>query len=349
MKKTLFSLVVLAVIAAGIIGCGKKEGELTNSQINGAGASFPAPLYTKWFSEYSKLNAGVKINYQSIGSGGGVKQLTEGTVDFGASDSPMTEEELKNAETKNNTKVIHIPATIGAVVISYNLPELTKPLNLSGEVIAEIYLGVIKKWNDPKIAKLNEGVSLPDKEIITVFRTDGSGTTFIFTDYLASISETWKKDVGVSKTVKFPVGQGGKGNEGVAGVVKQMPYSIGYVELIYAIQNKLGYANIKSADGEFVTPSLESVTKAAEVSLPNMPESLTSSIVNPKGAGAYPISSYTYLLLFESGKDAGKQKTIVDFIKWALGDGQKFAKELGYSPLPADVSKKALEKLEKIK
>lgn len=298
MKKSLLSLLVLAVLAAGIIGCGKKEGEQTNAQINGAGASFPAPLYTKWFSEYSKLNQNVKINYQSIGSGGGVKQLTEGTVVFGASDSPMTEEELKNAETKNNTKVIHIPATIGAVVISYNLPEVTKPLNLSGEVIAEIYLGTKKKWNDPKIAKMNEGVSLPDKDIITVFRTDGSGTTYIFTDFLANISESWKKDVGVSKTVKFPVGQGGKGNEGVAGVVKQMPYSIGYVELIYAIQNKLGYANIKSADGEFITPSLESVTKAAEVSLPEMTESLTSSIVNPKGAGAYPISSYTYLSLF---------------------------------------------------
>lgn len=349
MKKLFSGLLILAVISAGIIGCGKNDGKQENSQINGAGASFPAPLYTKWCSEYSKLNSGIKINYQSIGSGGGVKQLTEGTVDFGASDSPMSEEELKNAETKNDTKVIHVPATIGAVVLSYNIPELTKPLNLTGEIIAEIYLGLIKKWNDPKILKVNEGTSLPDKEIITVYRTDGSGTTYIFTDYLASISEKWKNEVGVSKTVKFPVGQGGKGNEGVAGVVKQMPYSIGYIELIYAIQNKLGYANVKNANGEFITPSLESVTKAAEVSLPDMPETLTASIVNPKGEGAYPISSYTYLLLFEGGKDPVKQKNIVEFIKWALGDGQKFAKELGYSPLPVDVSKKALEKLEKIK
>ncbi len=349
MKKLLSGLIVITLITAGLTGCGKKEGEQNNAQINGAGASFPAPLYSKWCSEYSKLNSGVKINYQSIGSGGGVKQLTEGTVDFGASDSPMTEEELKNAETKNNTKVIHIPATIGAVVLSYNIPELTKPLNLTGEITAEIYLGKIKKWNDPKIVKENAGVSLPDKEIVVVYRTDGSGTTYIFTDYLANVSETWKNDVGVSKTVKFPVGQGGKGNEGVAGVVKQMPYSIGYIELIYAIQNKLGYANVKNANGELISPSLESVTKAAEVSLPNMPETLTASIVNPKGEGAYPISSYTYLLLFEGGKDPAKQKNIVDFIKWALGDGQKFAKELGYSPLPADVSKKALEKLDKIK
>jgi len=349
MKKLLSGLIVITLITAGLTGCGKKEGEQNNAQINGAGASFPAPLYSKWCSEYSKLNSGVKINYQSIGSGGGVKQLTEGTVDFGASDSPMTEEELKNAETKNNTKVIHIPATIGAVVLSYNIPELTKPLNLTGEIIAEIYLGKIKKWNDPKIVKENAGVSLPDKEIVVVYRTDGSGTTYIFTDYLANVSETWKNDVGVSKTVKFPVGQGGKGNEGVAGVVKQMPYSIGYIELIYAIQNKLGYANVKNANGELISPSLESVTKAAEVSLPNMPETLTASIVNPKGEGAYPISSYTYLLLFEGGKDPAKQKNIVDFIKWALGDGQIFAKELGYSPLPADVSKKALEKLDKIK
>lgn len=341
-------LLVLFLFGVLIFSCGKKDEKQGNMQLNGAGATFPFPLYSKWFDEYAKINKDAKINYQSIGSGGGIKQITEGTVDFGATDSPMNEEETKAAESKNNTKIDHIPTVLGAVVLTYNVPGLDKPLNLSGELVSEIYLGKIKKWNDPKIAKENDGVKLPDKDISVVYRTDGSGTTYIFTDYLSNISEDWKKEVGISKTVKFPAGQGGKGNEGVTGVVKQLEYSIGYVELIYALQNKLNYANIKNSEGEYITPSLESVTKAGEVMLPQMPESLTMSIINPKGKGAYPIASYTYMLVYEKHRNSEKGKMLKSFLQWALTDGQKFAKDLGYAPLPADVSKKALDKISKI-
>lgn len=341
-------LLVLFLFGILIFSCGKKDEKQGNMLLNGAGATFPFPLYSKWFDEYAKINKDAKINYQSIGSGGGIKQITEGTVDFGATDSPMNEEETKTVESKNNTKIDHIPTVLGAVVLTYNVPGLDKPLNLSGELVSEIYLGKIKKWNDPKILKENDGVNLPDKEISVVYRTDGSGTTYIFTDYLSNISEDFKKEVGISKTVRFPAGQGGKGNEGVTGVVKQLEYSIGYVELIYALQNNLKYANVKNAEGEYITPSLESVTKAGEVTLPQMPESLTMSIINPKGKGAYPIASYTYLLVYEKHKDSGKGKMLKSFLQWALTDGQKFAKELGYAPLPVDVSKKALDKISKI-
>lgn len=341
-------LLVLFLFGFFIFSCGKKDEKQSNMQLNGAGATFPFPLYSKWFDEYAKINKDAKINYQSIGSGGGIKQITEGTVDFGATDSPMNEEETKAAETKNNTKIDHIPTVLGAVVLTYNLPGIEKTINLSGELIAEIYLGKIKKWNDPKIIKENEGIKLPDKEISVVYRTDGSGTTYIFTDYLSNISEDFKKEVGISKTVKFPTGQGGKGNEGVTGVVKQLEYSIGYVELIYALQNNLKYANVKNAEGEYIVPSLESVTKAGEVMLPQMPESLTMSIINAKGKGAYPIASYTYLLVYEKHKDSEKGKMLKSFLQWALIDGQKYAKDLGYAPLPVDVSKKALEKVSKL-
>ena len=341
-------LIMLFLLSIVFFSCGKKDDKQGNTQLNGAGATFPFPLYSKWFDEYSKINKDAKINYQSIGSGGGIKQITEGTVDFGATDSPMNEEETKAAETKNSTKIDHIPTVLGAVVLTYNLPGIEKSLNLSGEIVSEIYLGKIKKWNDPKIAKENEGAKLPDKEISVVYRTDGSGTTYIFTDYLSNISEDFKKEVGISKTVKFPAGQGGKGNEGVTGVVKQLEYSIGYVELIYALQNNLKYATIKNAEGEYIVPSLESVTKAGEVTLPQMPESLTMSIINAKGKGAYPIASYTYLLVYEKHKDADKGKMLKSFLQWALTDGQKYAKELGYAPLPADVSKKTLEKISKL-
>jgi phosphate transport system substrate-binding protein len=341
-------IIVLFLLSVMLFSCGKKENKSGNMQLNGAGATFPFPLYSKWFDEYAKINKDAKINYQSIGSGGGIKQITEGTVDFGATDSPMNEEETKGAESKNNTKIFHIPTVLGAVVLTYNLPGVDKALNLSGETVSEIYLGKIKKWNDPKIAKENDGVKLPDKEIAVVYRTDGSGTTYIFSDYLSNVSADWKKDVGTSKTVKFPVGQGGKGNEGVTGVVKQLEYSIGYVELIYALQNNLKYANIKNSENENITPSLESVTKAGEVMLPQMPESLTMSIINAKGKGAYPIASYTYMLVYEKNKDSEKGKLLKSFLQWALTDGQKFAKDLGYAPLPSEVSKKALDKISKL-
>jgi phosphate transport system substrate-binding protein len=335
--------IIVLLMGLFTVSCGNKE-QKGSGQINGAGATFPFPLYSKWFSEYSKVNPDAKFNYQSIGSGGGIKQITEGTVDFGASDAPMTEEEMKNAETKSGTKIQHIPSVLGAVVLTYNVPGLTV-FNLSGENVADIYLGKIKKWNDPKIAADNPDAKLPDKDITVVYRTDGSGTTYIFSDFLSSVSPEAKEKIGLSKTAKFEIGQGGKGNEGVTGVVKQLEYSIGYVELIYAIQNKLSYANIKNAEGEFVTPTLESVTKAGEVMLSQMPESLTMSVIGAKGKGAYPIASYTYLLIYQKHKDAEKGKMVKAFLEWALGDGQRFAKELGYSPLPADVSRKALEKV----
>ena len=340
------SVILLLVLALFAAGCGKKD-DGGSVQINGAGATFPFPLYSKWFNEYSKVNKEAKFNYQSIGSGGGIKQLTEGTVDFGASDAPMTDEEKSKAELKSGTVIHHIPTVLGAVVMTYNIPGVNK-LNLTGENIADIYLGKIKKWNDEKIAKENADVNLPDKDINVVYRTDGSGTTYIFTDYLSAVSAEAKEKIGVSKTAKFDIGQGGKGNEGVTGVVKQLEYSIGYVELIYAIQNKLNYASVKNAEGEFIAPTLESVTKAADVTADKMPESLTMSVINAKGAGAYPISSYTYLLVYAKHKDAGKGKMVKDFIKWALSDGQKFAKELGYAPLPQGVSSKALKKTEEL-
>lgn len=347
--KKLILLTGIVLLSVLLISCGKQDSSnQTSAQINGAGATFPYPLYSKWFDEYSKVNTAAKINYQSIGSGGGIKQITEGTIDFGATDSPMTEEEQKSAETKNNSKIFHIPTVLGAVVMTYNIPELDKPLNLSGTVVAEIFMHKIKKWNDPKIKEDNKDANLPDKEIIVVYRTDGSGTTYIFTDFLAKAYPEWKDAVGVSKTVKFPTGQGAKGNEGVTGSVKQLPYSIGYVELIYALQNKLNYANIKNDEGEFVTPSLETVTNAGNAMLEQMGENLTVSITNAKGKDVYPVSSYTYLLVFEKNKDSEKAKTMKSFLIWALADGQKFAKELGYAPLPESVSKKALEVINKI-
>ncbi len=347
--KKLILFTGIFLISILMISCGKQDGSDQSSvQINGAGATFPFPLYSKWFDEYSKVNTAAKINYQSIGSGGGIKQITEGTIDFGATDSPMTEEELKSAETKNNSKIFHIPTVLGAVVLTYNIPELDKPLNLSGTVVAEIYMNKIKKWNDPKIQEDNKDAKLPDKEIVVIYRTDGSGTTYIFTDYLAKAYPEWKDAVGVSKTVKFPTGQGAKGNEGVTGSVKQLPYSIGYVELIYALQNKLNYANIKNDAGEFVTPSLETVTNAGNAMLDQMSDNLTVSITNAKGKDVYPVSSYTYLLVFEKNKNPEKAKILKSFLIWALADGQKFAKELGYAPLPESVSKKALDVINKI-
>ncbi|HMS65667.1 MAG TPA: phosphate ABC transporter substrate-binding protein PstS [Ignavibacteria bacterium] len=345
-------ILIAIILSVLLISCGEKKDAPVNKpggQINGAGATFPYPIYSKWFNEYAKINKDAKINYQSIGSGGGVKQITEGTVDFGASDSPMSNEEIEKADTKNNNKIIHIPTVIGSVVLTYNIPGIDKNINLSGEAISGIYMGKIKKWNDPLIQKENTDVSLPDKDIIVTYRTDGSGTTFVFTDYLGKVSEEWKTGVGVAKDVKFPVGQGGKGNEGVTGLVKQLEYSIGYVELIYALQNKLKYANVKNTEGEFISPNLESLTKAAEQSVAEIPADLRQSITNAKGKGSYPISSYTYILIYENQKDPSKGKTMKEFLTWALSTGESFAKDLGYAPLPADVVKKANEKILNIK
>jgi phosphate transport system substrate-binding protein len=300
--------------------------------LTGAGATFPYPLYSKWVFEYEKLHPGVKINYQSIGSGGGIRQISERTVDFGASDAPMSDEQLGKAKGK----LVHIPTTLGAVVMTYNVPGLSGELKLTGEVIAGMYLGEIKKWNDPKIVALNKGMSLPDTDIAIVHRSDGSGTTFVFTDYLSKAAPAWKK-VGSGTSVNWPAGLGGKGNEGVTGLVKQTPGSIGYVELVYATQNKLPMASLRNAAGQYVTASPRSISAAAAAQAAHMPADLRVSIVNAAGAGSYPIASFTYILLYDEQQDAQKGKTLVEFLWWATHDGQKACEPLGYATLPAPV------------
>ncbi len=314
------------------------------SQLNGAGATFPFPLYSKWFDEYRKVKPEVTVNYNSIGSGGGIKALLEGTVHFGASDAPMNEEEMK----KSKSPVVHVPTVLGAVVLSYNLPAITKPLNLSGEVIADIYLGKITKWNDAKIVALNKGIAMPDKDILVTYRSDGSGTTSIFTDYVAKVSAEWKEKVGAGKSVSWPVGIAGKGNEGVAGLVKQTEGAIGYLELIYAATNKLPAANVKNKAGEFVKPSSETVTAAA-ASVKDMPADFRISITNAEGKKSYPIASFTYLLVPSTlAKDHGKE--IVDLLNWVISPAaQKMAGPLEYAPLPSGLVTKVKAKVATIK
>src|SRR5262245_54675346 len=304
------------------------------TQINGAGATFPYPIYSKWFAEYNKVNPKVQINYQSIGSGGGIRQLTNQTVFFGATDGPMTAEQMQAAPGK----ILHLPTVLGAVVPIYTLPNVGE-LKFNGPVLADIFLGKITKWSDPAIAKLNSGVNLPATDITVVHRSDGSGTSYIWVDYLAKVSPEWLKKVGVATSVNWPVGLGGKGNEGVAGLVQQTPGSIGYVELIYALQNKISYGSVQNAEGEFVRASIQAVTAAAGAAVKNMPKDFRVSITNAPGKGVYPISSFSWLLLYESPKDKAQGKMMVDFMKWALSDGQKYASDLGYAPLPAEVVK----------
>jgi phosphate transport system substrate-binding protein len=300
--------------------------------LTGAGATFPYPLYSKWFSEYA-AQKGVRINYQSIGSGGGIRQLSEQTVDFGASDAPMTDEELSKAK---GGPVLHVPTVLGAVVVTYNVPELQQPLKLTGEALGQIFLGTITKWNAPQLAALNPGVALPARDILVVRRSDGSGTSYIFTDYLSAVSPAWAAGPGKGKEVRWPVGLGGKGNEGVAGQVKSTPGTIGYVELAYATQNRLPVAAIRNAAGSFVTPSIASVTAAAAGVAEKLPEDsdFRVSIVNAPGADAYPISSLTWLLVYEQQRDAEKGRKLVDFLGWALRDGERYAAPLDYAPLP---------------
>ena len=316
----------------------------SSGQINGAGATFPNPIYSKWFSEYNKLHPDVRINYQSLGSGAGIRQLTSGTVFFGASDQPMKDDQLAAAPGR----ILHFPTVLGAVVPVYNLPEVTQPLKFSGPLLADIVLGKVKKWNDPGIAKLNPGVKLPGSDITFVHRSEGSGTTFIFADYLAKVSPEFKSKVGVDASLKWPAGVGGKGNEGVSGLVRQTPGSLGYVELVYAIQNKISVGSVQNASGAFVTPSVDTVTAAAAGAAANMPADFRVSITNAPGADAYPISSFTWLLLYEDPKDKGQARQMKDFLRWALTEGQKLAPELGYARLPQpviDMEMKALEQL----
>ena len=303
------------------------------ADLTGAGATFPAPIYKKWADEYA-TKTGIKINYQSIGSGGGVRQFMEQTIDFGASDMPMTDTELANAK---GGPVLHIPAVLGPVVIAYNLSQVTSPLKLTGEVIADIFLGKITKWNDPRIASLNGGVTLPAQDLLVVHRSDGSGTTFVFSDYLSAVSPTWAKAPGKGKDLQWPAGLGAKGNEGVAGQIKQTPGAIGYVELSYAKQNGLPAAAVRNKAGNFVVPSVESVSAAATSAVeklgPNTDYRI--SIVDAPGAQAYPISSYTWILVYKNQPDPTKGKKLVDFLKWALHDGEQSASALDYAPLPA--------------
>lgn len=314
-------------------------------QINGAGATFPYPIYSKWFSEYNKMHPNIQINYQSIGSGGGIRQVTNQTVFFGASDGPMTDEQLQAAPGK----LLHFPTVLGAAVPVYNIPGVSTQLKFTGALLADVYLGKITKWNDPAMTKVNPGANLPDTAITVVHRSDGSGTTYIWTDFLAKVSPEWKSKVGNATSVNWPTGVGGKGNEGVAGLVSQTPGSIGYVELIYALQTKISYGTVQNMAGEFVQATTDSVTAAAAGAAQKMPADFRVSITNAEGSGAYPISSFTWLLLYENPKDKAQAKVMLDFMKWALSDGQKFAAELGYAPLPEAVVKLELAALAKIK
>jgi len=312
--------------------------------LNGAGATFPNPLYQKWMSEYGKLNPNTKIDYQSIGSGGGIKQIQAQTVDFGASDAPMTDDELKSSPAQ----LVHVPTVLGAVVLTYNLQGISKPLRFSPDVIADIFLGKITKWNDPRIKADNADANLPAANITVVHRAESSGTSFVFTDYLTKVSPEWKLKVGANKAPQWPVGQGGKGNEGVTGQIKQQPDTIGYVELAYAAPNKLPVALVKNSSGNFVEPSISAVTAAAAGTAAVTPDDLRVSITNASGADAYPISSYTYLLAYKDQKDAAKGKALVDFMWWGIHDGEQFAKDLQYAPLPAEIVKRAEAKINSI-
>jgi phosphate transport system substrate-binding protein len=311
--------------------------------LNGAGATFPYPIYSKWFNEYHKAHPDVEINYQSIGSGGGIRQVTAGTVDFGATDGPMTDQQLADAKFK----IFHIPTVLGAVVPAYNVPGVQTELKFSPSTIAGIFLGKINNWNDKAIAADNPGVKLPDRSIIVAHRSDGSGTTFIWTDYLSKVSTDWKDQVGKGTSVKWPVGLGGKGNEGVAGMIRQMEGGFGYVELIYAIQNKIPYGSVKNSAGSWVKASLDSTTAAA-ASVKSMPADFRVSITNPPGTDAYPIASFTWLLLPAQFKDAAKGKVMVDFLNWMLDQGQPMASQLDYAPLPNEVKEKVRARIKEI-
>lgn len=328
----------MALIAA-FVGVSSAE-----TNLNGAGATFPNPIYQKWFSEYHNAHSDVQINYQSIGSGGGIKQLQSGTVDFGASDGPMTDEQL--AQTPG--KVFHIPTVLGAVVPTYNIEGVSGEIKFAPDVLADIYLGNIKKWNDPRIAKANPGMKFPDADIVVVHRSDGSGTTYIFTDFLSKVSPAWKDKVGKGTSVNWPVGLGGKGNEGVSGMVKQTEGSIGYVELIYALSNKMPYGSVQNSSGVFVKASLESVTAAA-AGVKDMPDDFRVSITNAPGKAAYPISSFTWLLVPAEWSDATKEKAFVDFLNWMVDKGQTMTEALAYAPLPKSVAAKVKARIKEVK
>src|SRR6266849_2030844 len=333
-------LVVLAI--AGVLWA---DGALS---INGAGATFPYPIYSKWFDEYHKKNANLEINYQSIGSGGGIKQVTEGTVDFGATDGPMNDDQLKAFQDKHGFGILHFPTVLGADVPAYNIPGMTAELNFTQDAIAGIFLGKITKWNDPAISGPNKGVNLPANDIVVVHRSEGSGTTYIWTDYLSKVSEEWKTKVGKGASVNWPVGLGGKGSEGVTGQIKNTPNSIGYVELIYALSNNIPYGSVKNSSGNFVKADLASVSAAAAGAAKTMPDDFRVSITDAPGKSAYPIASFTWLLIPERFSDAAKRDAIKAFVKWMLTDGQNYTEQLSYAKLPKEVIAKEEMALAKV-
>jgi len=340
--KRIAGLLVVVLAVAGILWA---DSALS---INGAGATFPYPMYSKWFDEYHKKNSNLQINYQSIGSGGGIKQVTEGTVDFGATDGPMNDEQLKAYQDKHGSGILHFPTVLGAVVPTYNIPGVTAELNFTPDALAGIFLGKITKWNDPAITDANKGVKLPADDIVVVHRAEGSGTTYCWTDYLSKVSDEWKTKVGKGGSVNWPVGLGGKGNEGVTGTIKNTPDSIGYVELIYAESNKIPYGNVKNASGVFVKASLAAVSAAAAGAAKEMPDDFRVSITNAPGKTAYPISTFTWLLIPEKFSDAGKRDAIKGFVKWMLADGQNYAEALSYAKLPKEVVAKEVLAISKI-
>jgi phosphate transport system substrate-binding protein len=338
------AIFLFATLALFVVACsGGNPAGSGITTLQGAGATFPNPLYQKWVSEYGKLHPNIRIDYQSIGSGGGIKQIQAQTVDFGASDAPMSDADLQASPGE----LLHIPTVLGAVVITYNVPSIKQPLNLSPGVIADIFLGKIKKWDDQRLKQDNPGVSLPAADITVVHRADGSGTSYVFTDYLAKVSPDWQKNVGVDKSPNWPAGQGGKGNEGVTGQIKNQPNTIGYVELAYAVQNKLPVALIKNANGKFIAPSIDAVTAAAAAASAQTPDDLRVSITNAPGDGVYPIASYTYILAYKNQKDAGKGKALVDFLWWGIHDGETYTGS-DYAPLPAEIVKRAEAKINSI-
>jgi phosphate transport system substrate-binding protein len=346
-----FAVAIAAVVLAGCSGSkdtGAPAGGAASSggstiQINGAGATFPNPIYSKWFAEYHKLHPDVEINYQSLGSGAGIRQVVSRTVFFGASDQPMSDEQLKSAPGR----ILHFPTVLGAVVPVYNIPGVQQELTFTGPLVADIILGKVRKWNDPAITRLNPGVKLPVTNIVVVHRSEGSGTTFIFADYLAKVSPEFKSKVGVNSALNWPTGVGGKGNEGVSGLVRQTPGSIGYVELIYALQNKIPYGSVQNSAGTLVRASPESVTAAAATA--QVPPDFRVSITNAPGPDAYPISSFTWILLYEDPQDKRQGRIMVDFLRWAMTDGQKYATELGYAPLPQNVIAMETKALEQVR
>lgn len=338
--KRFAAFLLVALVVAGAVWA---QGALL---INGAGATFPYPIYSKWFDEYHKKFSNIQINYQSVGSGAGIKQVTEGTVDFGASDGPMNDEQIKGYSDKHGSGILHFPTVLGAVVPIYNVPGVSASLNFTPEALAGIFLGRVTKWNDPAIASANKGVNLPGDDIVVVHRSDGSGTTYIWTDYLSKVSPDWNTKPGKGASISWPVGLGGKGNEGVSGLIRQTPNSIGYVELIYAVQTKIEYASVKNSSGTFIKADFNSVSAAAAGT--TMPDDFRVSITNASGKAAYPISSFTWLLIPEKFSDAAKRDAMKGFIKWAITDGQSYVEPLSYAKLPKEVVAKELKAIGKV-